>query len=1311
MFPNIDGQLQEILFRQCLLPAAALLMCSALPCCVRLCPCEAEQTPDAAVLKAEKPPEQLEAALGLQSANLGDSHNIEMEPQPPRQIPGKKKRKKKWKRAGVSATAVAVEVAAEPESDGARATLEREPDGRVRLPDSLFGQLFGAVQADDARAAARLLAAGADPNESLPLAHTRTGEPMRITPLVDAAAGGQVKMVKLLLAHGAAVDARPSTGHYQATAFYCACYHGQPDCVEALVRAGCDVSIKIGPETGRQAAEYQGHTAVLERLEALEARVGAAGSSSGEGVVGTPDEDAGAAGEARAPMRVTADQILAPLREFEARVAANDANELVANDMWWLPHGRPLHVALHRKVAQLNRELQASARLQSAASDCRSAVAATAIRVPAERASEQASIEREGQAEARVQPHVRWARGDWRRIFSAATESGWPPAELVAELTAADRSLNWRCYSNGAPTRLSIGTRVLARVAGSDDLAPGTIVWTCYRPTDDSKNVVPYQILLDRPIDEAGEMSLIYADTEQHVREFDQPGAANFTAQIPSLDEDDCMRLVQTALQGVLFRAWWIIGSLGLTIERPLASSYLNLADEYESYPCAGGFDECDIAGLVDVDVPPGTIGFGLVDVELESAPLHLLSSRVQQKIWARLGAMQSAAEARERSSSRCPEHELPQENDAEQWNNRNGPFKNSVLGGALANYLASLCEMPEGGFPDIRDKQHCSGCGKAASRLLMCSRCHGACYCDATCQRTHHKKHRRSCLSQKQRIENIMSHYSGSLEVSAGMVKTALDITGEREGLARGLIVMVVTGGFFNAVDDDEICAALSLVYRRKVKPAHFRTLEGGNTELSARNAKLRESRQESKKLMLANLQPVSKMCCDIHAKLSQIVSGVQLYCHVGGEKDAHASKSDLIDWVFQRTQHFQIDNIHTTKTNESNVDALPRFLLLVDACVGASVNPNVIDNAAVVANLDLIIADIQRLARAAWIIYGRNTTFRRGEASSDTSDNETDDGDVVDTMRKMEFMRFQGPMLEEGDLHEWMRQPGNWFSIDIVNLARNKQPPAQDPAEPEPEFETEPEPESEPEPEPEPTSSGPTVDALNREALQEVEEQIQTDNASPQDLEMLKRKRHLLKKYGKPGIRGWVAGRTDGTCTDAELAHSFVWPQGGLKKDKEIAHAVLMMFGVCGAEELLDRGCSGHFVLCIAARLAGQERAVSAMLQKPEVLRCLDKPLGARDADIIDYNRMGPLLWAAKSGSLRTVKLLIAAGANVNVRAIDVHHEDPTDMNAGATPLWRACELGRLPIVKFLIEVGADIELFKDRPQEVTEQNSVAG
>jgi ankyrin repeat protein len=108
-----------------------------------------------------------------------------------------------------------------------------------------------------------LLEAGADPD--LAGGHGRT-------PLMEAAGRGYPEVLRLLLAKGASLDT--ATSQSGATAFFLACFNNQPECAEALARAGCNVSIEaVSGITGRQAAEEAGHTAVVGRLQAVAADV------------------------------------------------------------------------------------------------------------------------------------------------------------------------------------------------------------------------------------------------------------------------------------------------------------------------------------------------------------------------------------------------------------------------------------------------------------------------------------------------------------------------------------------------------------------------------------------------------------------------------------------------------------------------------------------------------------------------------------------------------------------------------------------------------------------------------------------------------------------------------------------------------------------------------------------------------------------------------------------------------------------------------------------------------------------------------
>jgi ankyrin repeat protein len=148
------------------------------------------------------------------------------------------------------------------------------------------------------------------------------------SPLMAAVSKGNTAMARLLIAHGADLDAVEMCGW---TAFHAACFNNQPDCAEILVQAGCNVAatwnsagtgMSQGLLTGKQVAEYNGHTEVLRRLAALARKAAKQGRLEGE-----------AAGAAKAGAVVT----LAGLLDAGADVNANIYSEPIFKAL----EGRP----------------------------------------------------------------------------------------------------------------------------------------------------------------------------------------------------------------------------------------------------------------------------------------------------------------------------------------------------------------------------------------------------------------------------------------------------------------------------------------------------------------------------------------------------------------------------------------------------------------------------------------------------------------------------------------------------------------------------------------------------------------------------------------------------------------------------------------------------------------------------------------------------------------------------------------------------------------------------------------------------------
>jgi hypothetical protein len=192
-------------------------------------------------------------------------------------------------------------------------------------PSTGVAALQFAASIGDIAAMGQLLDGGADPNALVPLGvedPTRPGQKMRmtalttalgykqdaavqlllergadpglavstgLTPLILASIHGSLAAVQLLLAQKVALDCvcRLSGG----TAFHYACSGGHVDVAVALVRAGCDTTMRGKDDmTGRDQAIHAGHTAVVRAIDVA----AASGAAGGESQPPEPEQSAAA---------------------------------------------------------------------------------------------------------------------------------------------------------------------------------------------------------------------------------------------------------------------------------------------------------------------------------------------------------------------------------------------------------------------------------------------------------------------------------------------------------------------------------------------------------------------------------------------------------------------------------------------------------------------------------------------------------------------------------------------------------------------------------------------------------------------------------------------------------------------------------------------------------------------------------------------------------------------------------------------------------------------------------------------------------
>jgi uncharacterized protein len=152
------------------------------------------------------------------------------------------------------------EAAALGEVDRVASLLGRDPALANAVADDGFGPLGLASFFGHEQAVQVLLEHGARVD-------TASSNGMHVMPLHSAAAARSVPIARLLLEHGAPVNARQGRGGSGFTPLMEAAFNGQVDMVQILLDHGADARLR--DEEGRTAADHaraRGHVTLIERL-------------------------------------------------------------------------------------------------------------------------------------------------------------------------------------------------------------------------------------------------------------------------------------------------------------------------------------------------------------------------------------------------------------------------------------------------------------------------------------------------------------------------------------------------------------------------------------------------------------------------------------------------------------------------------------------------------------------------------------------------------------------------------------------------------------------------------------------------------------------------------------------------------------------------------------------------------------------------------------------------------------------------------------------------------------------------------------
>ena len=371
----------------------------------------------------------------------------------------------------------------------------------------------------------------------------------------------------------------------------------------------------------------------------------------------------------------------------------------------------------------------------------------------------------------------------------------------------------------------------------------------------------------------------------------------------------------------------------------------------------------------------------------------------------------------------------------------REDPYDDNLPGGMIANLMHAM--MPPEALAPLRDDSRCAWCAAPpapGAKLLVCSRCRGAAYCNKSCFKAAWKDgHKQACSTHDERVDHLMElwesqHYGqpdmdDDDELTRAAADAAVRITGERVPAAYHMLMIVLTGGLAVVASDDDIAAGLSLLFGVKnLRAADLHAVEESLSD--EKRATLWARRQQvaaEKEAMRQRIAPVLVDCAHIYQELTDTMGGCVLFRHQNGPTHigTHRSNREVVDFHYRRLHGATPDDLFAQRFARENRLAevfVPCFLALADELLTPPINYEARANG---GRSEAVMrrrhAALRARVEAAWVFFAH----AHGDAEAGASD-----AAIIEFVRARERVFRHKQYLDDHNPVPMQLRPGWWVA-----------------------------------------------------------------------------------------------------------------------------------------------------------------------------------------------------------------------------------------------------------------------------------------